>query len=92
MQHKKYLSHPSPSGSEVVFAPRALVIEEHGNWAYRSKSIIDDYNLIAREVLVPHGVRTNKPSDFAQKNCEAFHHVWVNYSNESSAMLVDEII
>ena len=78
--------------AEVVFATTTPVIEEQANWAYRSNSEIDDYNRIAREVLVPHGVSINELGDFARKNCGALHRDWVHYNDEGSSMLADEII
>lgn len=79
-------------GAEVVFATTTPVIEEQANWAYRSNREIDDYNRIAREVLVPRGVRINELGEFAAKNCQTLHRDWVHYNDEGSALLADEII
>ena len=77
---------------EVVFATTTPAIGENANWTCRSNSQIDDYNRIAREVLVPHEVHTNKLSDFVQKKCEALLHARIHFLIEGSAMLADEII
>ena len=76
----------------VVFATTTPVIEEQASWAYRSNREIDDYNRIAREVLVPRGVRINELGDFARRECQALHRDWVHYNDAGSALLADEII
>ena len=78
--------------AEVVFATTTPVIEEQASWAYRSNAEIDAYNRIAREVLVPRGVRINELGDFAAKECAALHRDWVHYNDEGSGKLADEII
>lgn len=79
-------------GAAVVFATTTPVIEEQAVWAYRSNSEIDNYNRIAREVLVPRGVRINELGDFARRECHALHRDWVHYNDTGSALLADEII
>ena len=76
----------------VVFATTTPVIEEQARWAYRSNREIDDYNRIAREVLVPRGVRINELGEFAAKRCGTLHRDWVHYNDEGSDLLADEII
>ena len=76
----------------VIFATTTPVIEEQARWAYRSNAEIDAYNKIAREVLVPRGVRINELGDFAAKECAALHRDWVHYNDEGSGKLADEII
>lgn len=78
--------------AEVVFATTTPVIEEQSVWAYRSNREIEDYNRIAREVLVPRGVRINELGEFAARNCQTLHRDWVHYNDEGSALLADEII
>ena len=78
--------------AEVIFATTTPVIEEQASWAYRSNAEIDAYNQIAREVLVPRGVRINELGDFAAKECAALHRDWVHYNDEGSGKLADEII
>ena len=79
-------------GAEVVFATTTPVIEEQSSWAYRSNAEIESYNRIAREVLVPCGVRVNELGDFAAAKCQALHRDWVHYNDEGSSLLADEII
>lgn len=76
----------------VIFATTTPVIEEQATWAYRSNAEIESYNCIAREVLVPRGVRINELGDFAAKECAALHRDWVHYNDEGSGKLADEII
>ena len=78
--------------AEVIFATTTPVIEEQATWAYRSNAEIDSYNQIAREVLVPRGVRINELGDFAAKSCSNLHRDWVHYNDEGSSLLADEII
>ena len=78
--------------AEVVFATTTPVIEEQATWAYRSNAEIDEYNKIAREVLVPRGVRINELGDFALRKCAELHRDWVHYNDEGSGLLADEII
>jgi hypothetical protein len=78
--------------AEVVFATTTPVIEEQSNWAYRSNAEIDAYNQIAREVLVPRGVRINELGEYARKNCHHLHRDWVHYNDEGCSVLADEII
>ena len=78
--------------AEVVFATTTPVIEEQSTWAYRSNREIDEYNRIAREVLVPRGVRINELGDFARRECRPLHRDWVHYTDEGYARLADEII
>ena len=78
--------------ADVVFATSTPVIEEQATWAYRSNREIDDYNRIAREVLVPRGVRINELGSFAAEKCQTLHRDWVHYNDEGSALLADEII
>ena len=79
-------------GAEIIFATSTPVIEEQANWAYRSNAEIEQYNAIAREVLVPRGVRINELGAFAAEKCHALHQDWVHYTGEGSALLADEII
>lgn len=76
----------------VVFATTTPVIEEQACWAYRSNREIDEFNRIAREVLVPRGVHINELGDFARRKCQSLHRDWVHYNEEGSALLADEII
>ncbi len=78
--------------AEVVFATTTPVIEEQATWAYRSNAEIECYNQIAREVLVPRGVRINELGDFAKRKCQSLHRDWVHYNDEGSSLLADEII
>ena len=79
-------------GASVIFATTTPVIEEQASWAYRSNHEIDDYNRIAREVLVPRGVRINELGDFASRECQPLHRDWVHYSDAGCALLADEIV
>ena len=78
--------------AEIVFATTTPVIEEQATWAFRSNKEIDLYNQIARETLIPLGVRINELGEFARKNCENLHKDWVHYTAEGSSLLADEII
>ncbi|MBO4304351.1 MAG: SGNH/GDSL hydrolase family protein, partial [Lentisphaeria bacterium] len=78
--------------AEIIFATTTPVIEEQANWAYRSNAEIDAYNRIAREVLVPRGVRINELGKFAAEKCQSLHRDWVHYNEEGSSLLADEII
>ncbi|MBQ6597342.1 MAG: SGNH/GDSL hydrolase family protein, partial [Lentisphaeria bacterium] len=62
--------------TEVIFATTTPVIEEQASWAYRSNAEIDAYNRIAREVLVPRGVRINELGEFAKRECSDLHRDW----------------
>ena len=68
-----------------VYAPAGDDLESH-------LAKIDAYNQLAREVLIPRGVRINELGDFAAKECAALHRDWVHYSDEGSSKLADEII
>ena len=78
--------------ADVVFATSTPVIEEQATWAYRSNREIENLNRIAREVLVPRGVRINELGSFAAEKCQTLHRDWVHYNDEGSALLADEII
>ena len=78
--------------AEVIFATTTPVIEEQSNWAYRSNSEIEQYNCIAREILIPRGVRINELGKFAAEKCQDLHRDWVHYNDEGSSRLADEII
>lgn len=78
--------------AEIVFATTTPVIEEQASWAFRSNAEIDQYNSIAREVLIPRGVRINELGKFAAEKCRAFHRDWVHYNDEGSSLLADEIV
>ena len=78
--------------ADVVFATSTPVIEEQATWAYRSNAEIERYNEIAREVLIPRGVRINELGDFAAKNCSNLHKDWVHFNDEGSSLIADEII
>ena len=78
--------------ADVVFATSTPVIEEQATWAYRSNREIENLNRIAREVLVPRGVRINELGAFAAEKCQTLHRDWVHYNDEGSALLADEII
>lgn len=79
-------------GADVVFATTTSVIEEQATWAYRSNAEIRQYNDIAREVLIPRGVRINELGDFVDKNCLSLHKDWVHFNDEGSSLMADEII
>ena len=68
------------------------IIEEQASWAYRSNAEIDAYNRIAREVLVPRGVRINELGEFAKRECSDLHRDWTHFNDEGSGRLADEII
>ena len=76
----------------VVFATTTGVIEEEASWAYRSNDEIDQYNAIARETLVPLGVKINELGDFSRKECSPHHRDWVHYNDEGCSVMADEII
>ena len=76
----------------VIFATTTPVIEEQATWAYRSNREIDEYNQIARDVLVPRGVRINELGAFAQRECHNHHRDWVHYDETGCALLADEIV
>lgn len=78
--------------AEVVFATTTPVIEEQADWAYRSNAEIEAYNQIAREVLIPQGVRINELGDFAGRKCSGLHRDWTHYNAEGCALLADEIV
>ena len=80
--------------AEVIFATTTHVIEEMAMGAYRSNEEIEKYNCIARETLIPLGVRINELGDFAFKHCRHLHPEgdWVHYNDEGSSLLADEII
>lgn len=79
-------------GAEVVFATSTPVIEGQSSWGYRSNAEIESYNRIAREVLVPRGVRVNELGEFAAAQCGSLHRDWVHYNDEGCSLLADEII
>jgi hypothetical protein len=76
----------------VVFATTTPVIEEQSSWAYRSNAEIEQYNTIARETLLPLGVKINELGEFAKLNCHNYHRDWVHYNDEGCSLLADEII
>ena len=76
----------------VIFATTTPVIEEQASWAYRSNSEVDLYNSIARETLLPLGVKINELGEFAGKYCHQYHSDWVHYTPEGCAILADEVI
>ena len=78
--------------AKVVFATTTPVIEEQSTWAFRSNTEIAQYNQIARETLVPLGVRINELNAFAKENCESLHQDWVHYTEEGSRLLAGEIV
>lgn len=80
--------------AEVIFATTTPVIEEQANWAYRSNEEIEQYNCIARETLIPRGVRINELGKFAMEHCRNMHPEgdWVHYNDEGSSLLADEIV
>lgn len=78
--------------AEIIFATTTPVISEQASWAYRSNEEIDLYNSIAREVLIPMGIRINELGEFARRECGDLHRDWVHYSDEGSGKLADEII
>ena len=78
--------------AEVVFATSTPVIEGQSAWAYRSNAEVRQYNTIAREVLIPRGVRINELGDFAVKNCSNLHRDWVHFNDDGSSLMADEII
>ena len=79
-------------GADVVFATTTPVIEEQAPGVWHSNREIENYNRIAREVLVPRGVYINELGDFAARNCQALHRDRIHYNDEGSAILADEII
>ena len=79
-------------GAEVIFATTTPVIEELAPGFYRSNREVDLYNQIAREVLVPRGVRINELCEFSRRKCAELHRDWVHYTEEGSRLLADEII
>ena len=78
--------------AEIIFATSTPVIEEQAGWAYRSNAEIEEYNQIAREVLIPRGVRINELGEFARRTCEDQHRDWVHYNETGCSLLADEII
>ena len=80
--------------AEIVFATTTHVIEEMAMGAYRSNEEIEQYNRIARETLIPRGVRINELGKFAMEHCRNMHPDgdWVHYNDEGSSLLADEII
>ena len=78
--------------AEIIFATTTPVIEELATTAYRSNAEVELYNQIAREELVPRGVRINELGDFSKANCAKLHRDWVHYTDEGSALLADEIV
>ncbi len=78
--------------AEVIFATTTPVIEEQASWAYRSNAEIDSYNQIARDELLPKGVKINELGDFAAKSCQKHHRDWVHYNDEGNRLLADEIV
>lgn len=78
--------------ADVVFATTTPVIEEQAPGVWHSNREIEKYNRIARETLVPRGVRINELGEFAAKNCQALHRDRIHYNDEGSAILADEII
>ena len=79
-------------GAEVIFATTTPVIEELAPGSYRSNREVDLYNQIAREVLVPRGVRINDLCEFSRQKCSELHRDWVHYTDEGSSLLADEIV
>ena len=79
-------------GADVVFATTTPVIEEQATLLYRSNAEIGQYNAIAREVLIPRGVRINELGDFAAKACSHLHKDWTHFNDEGSALLAGEIV
>lgn len=78
--------------AEVIFATTTPVIEEWITTAYRSNAEVELYNQIAREVLIPKGVRINELGDFSKKYCSELHRDWVHYNDEGSDKLASEIV
>ena len=80
--------------AEVVFATTTHVIEEMAKGAYWSNEEIEQYNCIARELLIPRGVRINELGKFAMENCRNLHPAGdcAHYNDEGSSLLADEII
>ena len=81
-------------GADVVFATTTHVIEEMAQGAYRTNEEIEEYNRIARETLIPRGVRINELGKFAMEHCRHLHPAgdWVHYNEEGSALLADEVV
>lgn len=78
--------------AEVIFATSTPVIEEQASWAYRSNAEIEQYNAIAREELIPRGVRINELGAFAAEHCADKHSDWVHYLPEGCDLLATEIV
>jgi len=78
--------------ADIIFATTTGVLEGQASWAYRSNDDIEAYNAIAREVLIPRGVRINELGDFANRQCLALHRDAVHFNDEGSARIADEII
>ena len=76
----------------IVFATTTPVIEEQATWAFRSNEEIDQYNRIARETLLPLGVKINELGEFARINCHHLHRDWVHYNDKGCSLMADEII
>lgn len=79
-------------GAKIIFATTTPVIEEQSNWAYRSNAEIDQYNQIARDLLIPLGVSINELGKFSAEHCTHLHQDWVHYNPEGAALQADEII
>ena len=62
--------------------------------AYRSNEEIEEYNRIARETLIPRGVKINELGKFAMEHCRNMHPEgdWVHYDEEGSALLAEEVV
>ena len=81
-------------GAEVVFATTTHVIEEMAQGAYRSNAEIESYNCVARETLIPLGVRINELGRFAMEFCRYLHPEgdWVHYNAEGNSLLASEVV
>lgn len=79
-------------GAEVIFATSTPVQTEKSLWGMRSNREIALYNEIAREVLIPRGVRINELGAFAAENCSSFYRDWVHYTDEGYCCLAGEIV
>ena len=79
--------------AEVIFATTTPVLEGKNPWGfYRSNAEIQQYNAIARETLVPRGVRIHELGKFAEEHCSTLHRDWVHYDDEGCSLLAGKIV
>lgn len=80
--------------AEIIFATTTPVIEAMAAIAYRTNEEIEKYNCIARETLIPLGVRINELGKFAMSHCSNLHPEadWVHYTPQGYNLLAEEIV